>query len=325
MPKFSVVLATRDRPGLFQEALASVLGQTCDDFEIVIVNDGSSPDHEAAYEQVYQTGRNQIGDRLQVHKLVRRPKGHGQSYSINYGVDHAHGEYLCFLDDDDTWTDMGHLARAAAALARAPDSDLYMANQLAYLLGEEVKGPVWLEALGAELSAKGRQPDAEGTFKITIADLLQTHGFCHLNCFTVRRSLFGSIGGMDEGIRWECDRDLFLRLIERSGPMLFNPAVVSKHNVPDPTKTLNMTTAVSMLEKRLLQVRVLDKAALLSGNNVIRQHSQKHKAYALKKIAEELAQKHNWPLAAYYARVALGAAPSLRWAAYTLYCAARAL
>jgi hypothetical protein len=107
--------------------------------------------------------------------------------------------------------------------------------------------------------------------------------------------------------------------------MLFNPAVVSKHNVPDPTKTLNMTTAVSMLEKRLLQVRVLDKAALLSGNNVISQHSQKHKAYALKKIAEELAQKHNWPLAAYYAREALGAAPSLRWAAYTLYCAARAL
>jgi|GEM_PF-250240 glycosyltransferase involved in cell wall biosynthesis len=320
MPKFSVVLATRDRPGLFSEALNSVIAQTFSDFDVIVVNDGSSPEHEPEYERVYSTAKEKIGDRLKVHRLVRRPKGHGQSYSINFGVDQASGEYMCFLDDDDMWTDSGHLARAATALDADQPADLYMANQRAYLHNEEVPGPIWLDALEGELLGHGVKPSASGVFKLGAHDLMQTSGFCHLNCFVVRRELFQIIGGMDEGIRWECDRDLFLRLIDKSNIMLFHPAFVSRHNVPDPAKTQNMTTSVSMLDKRLLQIRVLDKAALFSAHPLIRAHALTHKGYALKKIVEELMQKGQWQLAAYYAREALGAAPTMKWAIYTLYC-----
>ena len=45
MPLFSILLATRDRPALFGEALASVLAQRFEDFEIVVVDDGSDPAH----------------------------------------------------------------------------------------------------------------------------------------------------------------------------------------------------------------------------------------------------------------------------------------
>lgn len=325
MPKFSIILATRDRPGLFAEALESVMGQTCQDFEIIVVNDGSAPDHEDAYERIYSTAREKIGSRLQTHRLIRRPKGHGQSYSINYGVDQASGDYVCFLDDDDFWTDRDHLVHTSAALTAHGKVDICMANQRAFMGDKQVAGPIWLEALESELLARGRRPDAQGMFEVGIDDLMRTQGFCHMNCLIVRRELFKAIGGMDEGIRWECDRDLFLRLLDRAGTMIFNPAFVSHHNVPDPSKTQNMTTAISMLEKRLLQIRVLDKAALFATHAQIRSHARKHKAYALKKIAEESASNQNWPAAASYARQALAILPTAKWTLFSLYCSVRAI
>lgn len=325
MPKFSVVMATRDRPRLFGEALESVLCQTYGDFEVIVVNDGSAADHDTEYERVYALAGERIGDRIKIHRLIRRPKGHGQSYSINFGVDQAAGEYVCFLDDDDVWTDTGHFARAAVAVGAAPNADLYMSNQRAYLRDERVLGPIWLDALETELACRGMKPDANGVFQVGVDDLMQTSGFCHMNCLIVRRELFKAVGGMDEGIRWECDRDLFLRLIDQGERMLFHPVFMSHHNVPDPGKTLNMTTAVSMLEKRLLQIRVLDKAALFAAHPKIRAHARQHKGYALKKIAEELAAKKEWQSAAYYAREALGAKFSVKWALFAVYCSSRGI
>ncbi|MEC5387208.1 glycosyltransferase family 2 protein [Uliginosibacterium sp. H3] len=322
MPTFSIILATRDRPVLFSEALESVLTQSFTDFEIHVVNDGSAPEHLAAYESVIAAAQARIGDRIKSHWLVRRPKGHGQSYSLNYGVDQASGEYIGILDDDDTWTDNEHLARAAKALASRP-ADMYMANQRAFLLNKELQGPIWLSELAREVAARGSNADADGVFSVSIDDLMATSGFCHLNCLIVRRSLYQGVGMMDEGIRWECDRDIFLRLIDQAGTMLHHPAVVSRHNVPDPSKTLNMTTAMGMLDKRLLQVRVLDKAALFSKHAAIRKHGRMHKGYALKKVVEELAGKQQWQTAASYAWQALGALPTLKWAAYSTLCQLR--
>lgn len=325
MPKFSIILATRDRPGLFSEALESVMGQTCQDFDIVVVNDGSAPDHQDVYERIYAAARERIGDRFRSHRLIRRPRGHGQSYSINYGVDQASGDYVCFLDDDDFWTDRDHLARASAALAAHGDVGSYMANQRAFMGDQQVSGPVWLETLEGELLARGKRPNAQGIFSIDLDDLMRTQGFCHMNCLIVSKPLFKTIGGMDEGIRWECDRDLFLRLIDRAGSMIFSPAFISHHRVPDPTKSQNMTTAISMLEKRLLQIRVLDKAALFATHAQIHSHARKHKAYALKKIAEESAGSQNWRTAASYAKEALAIQPTTKWMLFTLYCGMRAM
>ena len=98
---FSVILATRDRPGLFSEALDSVLAQTHPAVEIIVVNDGSKPECLADYQPIWAAAAAARGAQFQAHSLVHRPKGHGQSYSINYGVAQARGDYVCFLDDDD--------------------------------------------------------------------------------------------------------------------------------------------------------------------------------------------------------------------------------
>jgi hypothetical protein len=239
----------------------------------------------------------------------------------------AQGEYLCILDDDDAWTDPGHLLRAHAALAaEGPKPDLYMGNQRAFLLGEPLPDDLWLAPLAAQLRKSGRGPRPDGSYAVSVDELIAAPGFCHLNVLTVRRAVWEQVGGMDEGIRWECDRDLFLRLVDAAeGPMLHHPTTVSRHNVPDPSKQANMTTALPMLQKRLHQLRALDKAALFARHPAIRAHGRRERAWALKKIAMELAAAGDWKTAAYYARDGLGASPTPGWLLAAAWFNARAL
>lgn len=99
MPFFSVIIPSYQRPELLQRAIKSVLSQTYSDFEVVVVLDGGDePDIQSAV----------IPDpRIKWKNSIRR----GRSAARNEGIDTATGQYLCFLDDDDTYdpTFLAHL------------------------------------------------------------------------------------------------------------------------------------------------------------------------------------------------------------------------
>ncbi|MFH0778031.1 MAG: glycosyltransferase [Candidatus Eisenbacteria bacterium] len=92
MPRVSVVIATYNRAALLEEALASVLRQSYQDYEIVVADDGSSDD---TAERVAKHGR-----RARHLSLVHSGK---PSIARNAAVRSASGEYLAFLDSDDLW------------------------------------------------------------------------------------------------------------------------------------------------------------------------------------------------------------------------------
>ena len=324
-PPISIILATRDRPGPFAAALASVLAQDLPGFEVLVIEDGTAEEHRAAYDATLDAARTRIGGRLRHHRLPRRPRGHGQSYVLNLGVALAAGGYVGFLDDDDAWTDPGHLSRAARALAAAGGADLYMANQAAWRGEERMAGPVWIETLAQAAAGRGLQPSADGVFAVGVGELMALDGFCHVNALIVRRAHWEAVGGMDEGIRWECDRDLYLRLVDAAGTMLHHPAFVARHNIPDPAQGASMTTSLGTLDRLLYRLRVMDKACLFAGRPAIRAHARLHKAYTLKHITEELRAAGRWRDAAFYARQALGAGPTLKWAGFTLLAGVAAL
>lgn len=313
---FTVIIPTRNRPALFRQALGSILAQSCHGVEIIVINDGSADEHRSGY----ATALEGAATRVREITLIPRPNGHGQSYAINTGAAEATQPYLCFLDDDDYWIDPGHLARVRDLIEAMPaPPDLVMTNQAAYLMGEPRPGPIWIEDLPGILAGSGKAPDSSGAYAVVVDDLLRSQGFCHLNTLIVRRAFFMEIGGMDETIRWECDRDLYLRLIDRARVMRYIPLTVARHNIPDPAATTNMTTALSALERHLFQIRVLDRAALFARHPGIRAHGRRHKAYAMKKIAEALAAAERNQDAAWYARQALGADPGVKWAGYTAW------
>lgn len=91
MPLFSVIIPTYNRRQLLPQALASVWAQTLTDYEVVVVDDGSS---DGTREWLAT-----VSDRVRV--LVQENRGPGAAR--NLGIQNAVGEYIAFLDSDDIW------------------------------------------------------------------------------------------------------------------------------------------------------------------------------------------------------------------------------
>lgn len=105
-PLVSVVIPTHNRPELLREALASVAAQTFTDWEVVVVDDGSTPPIDAAALETM------VGGRL---RLVRHEQPRGVAAARNSGFAAARGELIAQLDDDDRLAPEA-LSAAAAAL-----------------------------------------------------------------------------------------------------------------------------------------------------------------------------------------------------------------
>lgn len=92
MPKVSVVMASRKpNPAMLKEAMVSILGQTYEDFELIIVDDGSDSPIEPIVERLSKDTR------IRIYRI--EPSGLGAA--LNYGISKAEGDYIARLDDDD--------------------------------------------------------------------------------------------------------------------------------------------------------------------------------------------------------------------------------
>jgi glycosyltransferase involved in cell wall biosynthesis len=114
----SVAIPTHNRPELLCEALASVVAQTHAEWEVVVVDDGSTPPVAES------TLRNLLGERF---VLVRHDPAQGIAAAKNAGVVAARGEVILHLDDDDLLTPDA-LAQIAAAYARHPELECLFVN-----------------------------------------------------------------------------------------------------------------------------------------------------------------------------------------------------
>ena len=113
LPYFSVVIPAYNASRFIGETLTSVLEQTFSDYEIIIVNDGSTDDTRRIIEN---TGDSRI-------RLYNIPNG-GVSHARNYGISKARGKYVAFLDADDIWHSH-HLESANKAFVNCPDIPWY--------------------------------------------------------------------------------------------------------------------------------------------------------------------------------------------------------
>lgn len=103
-PLFSVVIPVYNRAGSLGSALASVRAQSCMDFEVIVVDDGSRDDPAAVVEGLSD-------QRIRVVRQDNR----GATAARNRGIDLARGRYIAFLDSDDVFLPH-HLATMAGFL-----------------------------------------------------------------------------------------------------------------------------------------------------------------------------------------------------------------
>lgn len=94
-PSISVVIPTYNQPDLLRETLDSVFAQTFGDYEVIVVNDGSTDTTAGRLEEMRAT----YGERLRV---ITTTNG-GVGAARNRGIDEARGKYVATLDHDDIW------------------------------------------------------------------------------------------------------------------------------------------------------------------------------------------------------------------------------
>jgi glycosyltransferase involved in cell wall biosynthesis len=311
--EFSIIIPTRNRPALLRLAVESVIRQTFKSFEVIVVNDGSEPQFEDAYNSLEDEFKGQV----KVLNLERSVNGHGPCYAINMGVANAQGNYVGFLDDDDYWVDDDHLATAYENFTKT-NSDVYFTNQEAFKNNQPTSLKLWLATLEDNIKVKHAENN-DSAYQVRVADLMNHGGFCHMNTALVLRTLYLYIKGMDENIRYEGERDFYYRLIDHAKTITYNPKITSRHNIPDINKSDNVSTSTSDLEKMLFRLYFLDKTILFSKHLEIIKHAKQCKIYTLKFITELLTKQKKHDLAFFYAKEVLLTGFTIKWLLFTVY------
>ena len=113
-PRVSVILPTYNRATFLNEAFESICSQTLSDWELIVVDDGSTDDTRQRVEELQRSSNRPIRYVFQTNQ--------GAYAARNTGLDHAKGQYVAFFDSDDLWAPT-YLEKTVAALERQPSLD----------------------------------------------------------------------------------------------------------------------------------------------------------------------------------------------------------
>lgn len=189
MPKFSIIIPLFNKAEFIKETLRSVLSQTEQDFELIVVNDASTDESRAVVESMG------IANLI----WIEHPTNRGLAATRNTGIQAAIGEYITFLDADDVWEPY-FLDEISRLQADFPEARLFATNYWE-----------WFGTQRMTPHNAGRQlvPQFRGLlpfFEYNIGQGIYNHGSV---CF--HRSVFETAGRYNENIDFSEDIDLNIR------------------------------------------------------------------------------------------------------------------
>lgn len=191
-PRVSVVIPAYNVSGDIAETLASVFAQEFTNFEVIVVNDGSSD--TAALEEAIGPYRDRILYLVQANA--------GPSAARNAGIERARGDFVAFLDGDDRWLPdcLADQVRRATA-----DPTLAVVHGDAEIIGN----PVYAGKTLRQLNGASEQ--------VTLLNLLAERSSVTTSCSMVRRDWLNRVGRFDPAFRRSEDFDLWLRIAHAGG------------------------------------------------------------------------------------------------------------
>jgi glycosyltransferase involved in cell wall biosynthesis len=185
-PKVSVIIPSYKTADLIAACLDSVFAQTYTDFETIVVNDGSPDTPEL--ERVLAPYLEGIVYLKQENKRAAAAR--------NHAIRRARGEFVAFLDSDDTWYP-AHLAAQMKLLADDPQLDLVYANAL--LVGDPAKERPFMALCTSQGPA-------------TFAALITERCEIPISTVVARKRTLIDAGGFDETLARCDDYDLWVRV-----------------------------------------------------------------------------------------------------------------
>lgn len=204
-PLVSVIIPSYNTAHLIKACLDSVRSQTFRKYEVIVVNDGS-PD-TAALEQVLQPYMQEIVYISQANK--------GAAGARNAAIQKAQGEFLAFLDSDDSWLP-GHLAAQIDLLTKQSNADFAYSDAL--LISESSQQKTFMQLCPSE----GR-----ATFEALVVEQCKVP----ISTVVVRKSTIVGAGLLDEKLRRCDDYDMWLRCAFFGARIVYSREVQARLNI----------------------------------------------------------------------------------------------
>lgn len=188
-PLVSIVLITYNRPELLETAIGSVIDQTYENFELIVINDGGTDVLDII---------NKFRDPRILY--LNEPDNAGPGGARNKGLGKAHGEYIAYLDDDDIYYPT-HLETLIQVIGTSQTQVAYTDSFLVSIMKE---GDRWLR--------KKKELTYSEDFD---RNILFADNYIPIICMMHDANLIPEIGGFDEDLRYLEDWDLWIRMAIR--------------------------------------------------------------------------------------------------------------
>jgi glycosyltransferase involved in cell wall biosynthesis len=206
-PLVSVIVPTYNRAPIIGPTVQSILAQSCRDFELIVVDDGSTDSTEEAVRSINDP-------RLRSYVI---PHAGRPAVPRNYGMRLAKGSYIAFCDDDDLWLP-NKLEKQLSVLECR--QDLLMACTNVTFLPDR-----------AIMKKAGKDETRSFEYLLFNSDIVNSS-------VVMRRSVIDNIGFLDEDVRLKAseDYDYWCRLLafrDRSVLFMAEPLVYYRRNVVD--------------------------------------------------------------------------------------------
>lgn len=205
-PLISVVIPTNNRKHWLCEAIDTVFAQTYPNIELIVVDDGSSDGTSELIKERY-------ADRL----TLLRTEGTSCGEAKNFGAQHANGEYVSFLDDDDLWYSQ-KLEKQYSMMTSGDESVAVVGGGCDYITSD-----------GKPTLAPSLPNGNQATYdQLCIKVQLPGSGSNHL----IKKSIFDEMRGFDISLIRAQDRDLWIR-IARNYRILLVPDILCSIRIHD--------------------------------------------------------------------------------------------
>ena len=223
----SVIMPAYNRADVIGMAIMSVLNQSYQNFELIVIDDGSDDQTCNVVKELFSQHPEKNT------KLIRASSNGGVSAARNLGLAKAKGELIAYLDSDNEWYE-DYLLLVNAAFYENPMADSAYAGQ-----------EIWFSD-----SVYQRKFRTSVRLLPYNRSKIENSNFIDLNVFSHRKSLLKERGGFREDIRRLVDWELILRYTEMKPPVLI-PALMNRYFFG---LAGNQITSVEGFEKNLIKL-----------------------------------------------------------------------
>lgn len=207
MALISVIIPLYNKENFIEATLKSALNQTFTDFEILIINDGSTDKSE---EKVLQFN----DDRIQIFSTINQ----GVSAARNLGIEKASGKMIAFLDADDYWFP-DFLENMISLIEKYPDENVF---------SSAIKVQIKEKTFDATYSIS-KNPEVQ---ILNFFEASHDQGAIFTSSAVFKKSVFETAGNFDVDLKTDEDTDLWIR-IGLHYPIVFSWKIGAKYNYDD--------------------------------------------------------------------------------------------